>query len=469
MTTPSTLRVRGLTITDDRGNHPLHLFDFDAAAGEIVALVGPSGSGKTTAVSALLGVLPRGVAVTAGSVVWSGPGEHGTRSWRGTTVGYAAQDPASALHPGYTACRSVAEAARMRGSARHVAAARSVLSELGLTDEQIGSPPHRLSGGQAQRVAVARALVASPPLVILDEPTSGLDDVTLQPVLAAITARRRANGVTIVATHDPRLIAVCDRVLRTAPAVHHDTMSVFDRVVRSGTSALELTDFGIRTEQGRMLLDGSTLDVRSGEFVVLRGPSGCGKTTLLRAVCGLHPFDGTVTLDGDAVAARIGERTPQSRAAIALVGQNPRDALNPAHNIERILRRQMRRLYPRVDLRAEAERLLDRVAVPRTVLRRRPHELSGGQRQRVAIARALAGRPRLLIADEMTASLDHNTAMLITDLLDELRHACTETDSGLSILATTHDEHLTARADRVVEIHKASIIETRSHTRSAHL
>ncbi|TCN50887.1 peptide/nickel transport system ATP-binding protein [Rhodococcus sp. SMB37] len=471
MTTPSTLRVRGLTVTDDRGNHPLHQFDFDAATGEIVALVGPSGSGKTTAIAAILGVLPRGVAVTAGSVVWCGPGEHGTRSWRGTTVGYAAQDPASALHPGHTACRSVAEAARMRGCARHdaTAAARSVLSELGLTDEQIDSPPHRLSGGQAQRVAVARALVVSPPLVILDEPTSGLDDVTLEPVLAAIIARRRANGVTIVATHDPRLIAVCDRVLRTAPAVDDHTVFVSGRVVRSGTSALELTDFGIRTEQGRMLLDSSTLDVRTGEFVVLRGPSGCGKTTLLRAVCGLHPFDGTLTLDGHAVAARVGERTPQSRAAIALVGQNPRDALNPAHNIERILRRQMRRLHPRADLRAEAERLLDRVAVPRTVLRRRPHELSGGQRQRVAIARALAGRPRLLIADEMTASLDHNTAMLITDLLDELRHACTETDSGLSILATTHDEYLAARADRVVEIHKASIIETPSHTRSTHI
>jgi peptide/nickel transport system ATP-binding protein len=469
MTTPSTLRVHGLTVTDERGEYPLRQFDFDAAAGEVVALVGPSGSGKTTAISAFLGVLPRGVAVTAGSIVWSGPGEHGTRSWRGTTVGYAAQDPASALHPGYTASRSVAEAARMRGCPRHVAtaAARSGLSELGLTDEQIDSPPHRLSGGQAQRVAVARALVASPPLVILDEPTSGLDDVTLQPVLAAIAARRRSNGVTIVATHDPRLIAVCDRVLRTAPAVDYDTVSVSARVVRSDTSALELTDFGIRTEQGRVLLDGSTLDVRTGEFVALRGPSGCGKTTLLRAVCGLHPFEGTVTLGGHAVAARVGERTAESRAAIALVGQNPRDALNPAHSIERILLRQMRRLHPRADVRSEAERLLDRVAVPRTVLRRRPHELSGGQRQRVAIARALAGRPRLLIADEMTASLDHNTAMMITDLLDELRQSHTETDSGLSILAATHDEHLTVRADRVVEIRETSITGTRSHTRSA--
>ncbi|MGN5236505.1 MULTISPECIES: hypothetical protein [unclassified Rhodococcus (in: high G+C Gram-positive bacteria)] len=86
----------------------------------------------------------------------------------------------------------------------------------------------------------------------------------------------------------------------------------------------------------------------------------------------------------------------------------------------------------------------------------------------MAIARALAGRPRLLIADEMTASLDHNTAALIIDLLDELRHSHTETDYGLSILATTHDEHLAGRADRVVEIRRASITEIPSHTRSAH-
>lgn len=469
-TTSCALTVRGLAVTDTRGQSSLRDFDFDAFTGEIVALVGPSGSGKTTAISAILGSLPPGSTVTTGSIDWSGAGSHGTRAWRRNAVGYAAQDPSSALHPGYPAWRSVAEAARMRGYSRVAAAAsaRTLLAELGLDDDQIDSRPHRLSGGQAQRVVVARALVASPELVVLDEPTSGLDDESLQPVLAAITARRHANGVTIVVTHDRRLSTVCDRILRTVPAAVHHRASAAG-TARPGTRALELIDFGISTQFGRVLVADAVLDVGAGELVVLRGPSGCGKTTLLRAVCGLHPFDGTMRLDGFAVADRVGNRSPDARAAIALVGQNPRDALNPTHTIERILRRQITRLRPHTDARTEAEHLLDRVAVPKAAMRRRPHELSGGQRQRVAIARALAGRPRLLVADEMTSSLDHNTATLISDLLDELRHSGTDSDGGMAILAAAHDEHLTYRADRVVELCGRSINEVRQDTRNTQL
>ncbi|MGB2948221.1 MAG: ATP-binding cassette domain-containing protein, partial [Rhodococcus sp. (in: high G+C Gram-positive bacteria)] len=355
--TANTLCARRLTVTDSRGHTLLDNFDFDASEGEIVALIGPSGSGKTTAISALLGALPAGVAVTAGSIYWRGPGEHGSRSWRGTSVGYAAQDPASALHPGYTAWRSVAEAARMRGFSRSAAAeaSRSLLSELGLTAQQIDSPPHRLSGGQGQRVAVARALVASPPLVVLDEPTSGLDDAALAPVAQAIVARRRPNHVTVVVTHDPRLTALCDRVLRTAPPPEYgapDTGRSLPGRLGNEPPALALNGFGLRTEQGRLLLHRATLDVGVGEFVIVRGPSGCGKTTLLRAVCGLHPFEGTMQLGGTAMPESVSERTADSRAAIALIGQNPRDALNPAHSIDRILRRQIRRLKPCTDARA---------------------------------------------------------------------------------------------------------------------
>ncbi|MGA9870211.1 MAG: ATP-binding cassette domain-containing protein [Rhodococcus sp. (in: high G+C Gram-positive bacteria)] len=465
--TSCALTVRGLTVTDERGQFPLQDFDFDASAGEIVALVGPSGSGKTTAMSALLGSLPHGLTVTAGSIDWSGAGSHGTRAWRREAVGYAAQDPSSALHPRYPAWRSVAEAARMRGLSRAsaTASARALLAELGLTGDQIESPPHRLSGGQAQRIAVARALVATPELVILDEPSSGLDDASLEPVLAAVTSRRRSNGVTIVVTHDRRMLDVCDRVLRTAPDADF-SLGSSARFLRPSRTALELSSFGVDTHRGRVLVEDAALDIGVGELVVVRGPSGCGKTTLLRAVCGLHAFHGVMTLDGLAVPERVGERTPQTRAAIALVGQNPLDALNPAHTIERILRRHISRVRPHAYAIAEAEHLLDRVALPATALRKRPHELSGGQRQRVAIARALAGRPRLLVADEMTASLDHNTASRINDLLDEIRSSGTDLHGGMAILAATHDEHLISRADRVIEIRDRSITEVVHNMRS---
>lgn len=448
------LSVRDLSVGSAHATH-LGPVSFDAPGGTIIGLSGPSGTGKTTLLAAILGVLPAGLETTGGSIRWTGPGRHGTRSWRGEFVGYASQDPASTLNPHQPAWRLVAEAARMRGVARSDSgeSARDLLSQLGLTRDQIEARPYGLSGGQAQRVALARAVIAAPPLVVLDEPTSGLDEASLSPVLDVVAARRRRGVVTLVVSHDARVLdSLADVRVRVASDISPDVSGIRRLGPGRSAPALELEGFGVSDGSGRSLVLDSAITVAAGGLVALRGPSGSGKTTVLRAVCGLHSFTGSVLLGGVPIAHAVEDRSDHVLCSFASIGQNPRDALNPAHRIEHTLRRQLHRLRPTHDSREEAARLLDRVAVPRDALRRFPDQLSGGQRQRVAIARALAGNPRVLVADEMTASLDAATAALVVDLLDELRRTPVDGAHPLAILAATHDDRLVARADHVFDL-----------------
>jgi len=194
-------------------------------------------------------------------------------------------------------------------------------------------------------------------------------------------------------------------------------------------------------------LRGVDLAVRAGELLALTGPSGSGKSTLLN-LCGLidTPDEGTVHLGG--VEVRKGdeaERTRLRRDALGFVFQsfNLVPVMTVAENVD----------YPlflagvgakerraRVAAQLEAVGLQDHAG-------HRPDALSGGQRQRAAIARALVKRPRLVIADEPTASLDSVTATQVLDLMRERGHA-----EGAAFVIATHDSRLTDRCDRVLAL-----------------
>jgi len=194
-------------------------------------------------------------------------------------------------------------------------------------------------------------------------------------------------------------------------------------------------------------LRGVDLEVMGGELLALTGPSGSGKSTLLN-ICGLidTPDQGEYRLD-TRLMNRLDERGRAllRREAIGFVfqGFNLVPVMSVADNIEYPLllsqlasgerQRRVADMLARVSLSEFAER--------------RPDELSGGQRQRVAIARALVKRPRLVIADEPTASLDSATAEQMLLLLQELCHT-----EGSACLIATHDERLIARCDRCVTL-----------------
>lgn len=194
-------------------------------------------------------------------------------------------------------------------------------------------------------------------------------------------------------------------------------------------------------------LQGVDLLVQRGELLALTGPSGSGKSTLLN-LCGLidTPDAGEIMLGGTAVQGLDEQaRTLLRRDALGFVFQsfNLVPVMTVAENVD----------YPLFLAGVPAAERRDRVAQQLAAVglqahaHHRPDALSGGQRQRVAIARALVKRPRLVIADEPTASLDSHTADQVLDLMRARGQA-----EGAAFVIATHDSRLTRRCDRVVAL-----------------
>jgi len=193
--------------------HILKGISLNIRRGEIVSLVGPSGSGKSTLLMALAG-LER---PDSGSVVVAGQdltsyGEDQLARFRGRNVGIVFQS--FHLVPTMTALENVALPLELAGASDAFARAAAELAAVGLAD-RAGHYPAQLSGGEQQRVAVARAIVANPPLLVADEPTGNLDEATGASIIDLLFALRRERGSTLViVTHDNNLAARCDRVIR---------------------------------------------------------------------------------------------------------------------------------------------------------------------------------------------------------------------------------------------------------------
>ncbi|MEI8323765.1 MAG: ABC transporter ATP-binding protein [Betaproteobacteria bacterium] len=194
-------------------------------------------------------------------------------------------------------------------------------------------------------------------------------------------------------------------------------------------------------------LQGVDLAVQRGELLALTGPSGSGKSTILN-LCGLidTPDSGDIVLSGQRVNGldEIG-RTLLRRDALGFVFQNFNlvPVMTVAENVDYPL---FIAGVPAAERRARVAAQLKAVGLLEHA-QHRPDALSGGQRQRVAIARALVKRPRLVIADEPTASLDSHTADQVLDLMRELGHA-----EGAAFVIATHDSRLTNRCDRVLAL-----------------
>ena len=473
---------------------------FALDAGETLAIVGESGSGKSVCCYSLLGLVPMPPGrIESGSARFAGRDllrlpPRALRAVRGNEIATIFQDPMTCLNPFLTLGEQLMEPLRYhRKVSRKAARARALelLDEVGIVDAErrFDAYPHEFSGGMRQRVMIAMALIAEPRLLIADEPTTALD-VTIQAqilrLIAAIQARR--NLAVLFVSHDLAVVAdIADRILvmqdgrvveRGTPAtLFRDPQHPYTRKLLAASrrghknappppqqEALIQVE-GLRTwfsePGGRTVkaVDDVSLTLYRNEILGVVGESGSGKSTLGRSILQLiKPTAGSVRLRGTELTG-LGERQLRPlRRHLQMIFQDPYASLNPRMSVFDALAEPLRyhRLAGRREVTALVLALMDDVGLPRSAIRKYPHEFSGGQRQRIAIGRAIATRPEVVIADEPVSALDVTIQAQILDLILALvaRH-------NLSLVFISHDLSVVRYlCDRVLVLHHGKLVES---------
>ena len=207
-----------------------------------------------------------------------------------------------------------------------------------------------------------------------------------------------------------------------------------------------------RAYRGYKALHAVDLAVVKGEHVAIMGPSGCGKTTLLNIIGGLdRPDTGSVAVSGEPIVYHDRALTRLHRTEIGFVfqGYGLIPSLTAVENVEFTM------LANGVDFKMRRARALSLLAAVglEAYSARYPEELSGGERQRVAVARSLAHSPAVILADEPTGNLDHQTGFQVIGVMVR---SCR--DRGAALIVVTHDSEIAAEMQRVVHMKDGRVL-----------
>ena len=432
------------------------------------------------------------------------------RTIRGNEIGMIFQEPMTALNPVFTVGRQLTEGLRLhRGMTKQQARDRALelMKQVRIPEPErrLQQYPHELSGGMRQRVVIAMALACEPRLLIADEPTTALDVTIQAEILALMDRLKRETGTAVMfITHDMAVVAqMADRVvvmfrgnkveegtveeifenpqhdytkallaavpklgeMRGKPAPEpmrllgvetHDTGPIMGSdepllKVRNLTTRFAVkAGFFRRTVANVHAVEDVSFTLNKGRTLSLVGESGCGKSTAGRSILRLvEPQAGHIELDGVDVMALDTNGLRRAREDMQMVFQDPFASLNPQMQLLDQVAEPLRNYGQtnRQELQDRVAALFDRVELPRSFMRRYPHELSGGQRQRVAIARALALNPKLIVADEAVSALDVSVQAQVLNLMMEL-----QAELGLSYVFISHDMAVVERVSHDVGV-----------------
>ncbi|MBO9430442.1 ABC transporter ATP-binding protein [Sulfitobacter sp. R18_1] len=459
-----------------------------------------------------------------GQVDLAASGGNLMRKIRGNEIGMIFQEPMTALNPVFTIGKQMTEGLRLHlNMTRKEAEARALelMKQVRIPEPErrLKQYPHELSGGMRQRVVIAMALACEPRLLIADEPTTALDVTIQAEILALMDRLKRETGTAVMfITHDMAVVAqMADRVVvmfRGKKVEEGTVEEIFENPQHPYTKALlaavpklgEMTgkpypepmkllgseDKEIVPIKGReeVLLSVKNLTTRfpvqggflrrtvanvhavedlsftlnKGQTLSLVGESGCGKSTAGRSILRLvEPMSGEVNLDGVDIMSLDQSALRTARLDMQMIFQDPFASLNPQMQLADQVAEPIHNFatLKGAEITKRIEMLFDRVELPRSFMRRFPHELSGGQRQRVAIARALALNPKLIIADEAVSALDVSVQAQVLNLMMEL-----QAEMELSFLFISHDMAVVERVSHYVGVmYLGRIVEMGSRQR----
>lgn len=432
------------------------------------------------------------------------------RDIRGNEIGMIFQEPMTALNPVFTVGRQLTEGLRVhRGLSQADAEKRALelLREVRIPEPErrLKQYPHELSGGMRQRVVIAMAMACRPRLLIADEPTTALDVTIQAEILALMDRLKRETGTAVMfITHDMAVVAqMADRVVvmfRGNKVEEGTVEEIFENPQHEYTKALlaavpklgEMrgkaapepmklmgvadqkiepimgtdkpllrvkgltTRFAVkggffrRTIANVHAVEDVSFTLNKGQTLSLVGESGCGKSSAGRSILRLvEPMAGEIDLDGVDVVKLDQSGLRKARLDMQMIFQDPFASLNPQMQLLEQVAEPMRNygVASGSELVDRVASLFDRVQLPRSFMRRYPHEMSGGQRQRIAIARALALNPKLIVADEAVSALDVSVQAQVLNLMMEL-----QADLGLSYLFISHDMAVVERVSHNVGV-----------------
>ncbi|MGR3198302.1 MAG: ATP-binding cassette domain-containing protein [Paracoccus sp. (in: a-proteobacteria)] len=484
------------------------------AENEVVGIVGETGAGKSLLARSLIGLLPPGAERTNGDV-WSdgralstmSPAE--LRNLRGGVVSLIGTNAKALLDPVQPVGEQVATVLRSHKRLSHRVARQAAVKlfrQVGITDPESRATayPHQLSGGMAQRIVIAMALVAGPKVVLADDATLGLDATIQVQVLDLLVERCRTEGLgTLIITHDLGIVSqYCDRVaiMKGGQIVEQNDVSAFlagpqtsygqellkaakvrpTLIKGDGETSPKVGD-GTRTEpkSGPLLqirdmvkhfrgrdggvvkaVDEISIEIGRGETLALVGESGSGKTTAGQCIVRLLDIDrGEIVFDGKEIGNLPASEFRAMRKRIQMVFQEPYVALNPRWRVEDLISEPLsldETVRSAADRRSRVLEMLEAVRLPKTLAKVFPHELTAGEQKRVGMARALATRPDFVVFDEPTTALDIRVRAQIIDLIRTLQR-----EMGLSALFITHDlNSVRSLAHRVAVMRYGKIVET---------
>ena len=498
------LSVSGLNMyvnSKNTQNQLLKNISLNIKQGERVGLVGQSGCGKTMLISSITNTIKNPNIFVEGNIMIKGHSENILNSNKKEkiireNIGVILQDSLNGLNPYIKISKQLEETLRIKkniSKENMMDYLKEPLEMIGLSGryEDIDKYPHEFSGGMCQRIVALLSLIGDIKLLICDEPTTALDSINQNKLNNFIkTYCEKENIAILYISHNFGVVSsLCNRIMiikdgeiieeNFSDKIKEESKYEYTKdLIKNSKLLLEsykrkkddenITNINLlnikdvnkvyknnnhKKEKGIYDINVSLL---KGEVLGVLGESGSGKSTFAKVVVGLLKKDSGNIVFNNEILNNL--KRNYKTHEIQMVFQNPSKSFSPKDKIIDSIKRAP--LYHNIyenneQLNEELESILKKANLDKQLLDRYPSELSGGQLQRMAIVGSLLLKPKLLIADEILASLDVTTSISILDMLLELKK-----EYGLSILFITHDISVAIYiSDKIIVMKDGFIIE----------